>query len=140
MMRSEAVRLFVDRARLKLPDFALTEENAPEVAAVCRKLDGIPLAIELATARIGSLAVAQVAQRLEASLDFLKGASRTAEARQRTLRATIDWGHDLLSGEEQLFFRRLSAFSGGWTLEEAEAVCTGGAIGWEDVLDLLGGW
>jgi predicted ATPase/DNA-binding SARP family transcriptional activator/DNA-binding CsgD family transcriptional regulator/Tfp pilus assembly protein PilF len=139
LMRSEAVRLFVDRARLKLPDFALTEENAPQVAAVCRKLDGIPLAIELATARIGSLVVEQVAQRLEASLDFLKGASRTAEARQRTLRATIDWGYDLLSGEEQSFFRRLSAFSGGWTLEEAEAVCTGGAIGWEDVLDLLGG-
>jgi predicted ATPase/DNA-binding SARP family transcriptional activator/DNA-binding CsgD family transcriptional regulator len=139
LMRSEAVRLFVDRARLKLPNFALTEENAPEVAAVCRKLDGIPLAIELATARIGSLAVEQVAKRLDASLDFLKGASRTAEARQQTLRATIDWGHDLLSGEEQAFFRRLSAFSGGWTLEAAEAVCAGGDIGWEDVLDLLGG-
>jgi predicted ATPase len=139
LMRSEAVRLFVDRARLKLPDFALTEENAPDVAAVCRKLDGIPLAIELATARIGSLAVEQVAKRLDASLDFLKGASRTAEARQRTLRATIDWGHDLLTGVERAFFRRLSAFSGGWTLEAAEAVCAGGDIGWEDVLDLLSG-
>jgi predicted ATPase/DNA-binding CsgD family transcriptional regulator len=139
LMRYEAVRLFVDRARLKLPDFELTEENAPEVATVCQKLDGIPLAIELATARIGSLAVEQVAQRLEASLDFLKGASRTAEARQQTLRATIDWGHDLLSGVERAFFRGLSAFSGGWTLEAAEAVCSGGDIGWEDVLDLLSG-
>jgi len=139
LMRYGAVRLFVDRARLKLPDFTLSEENAPEVAAVCQKLDGIPLAIELATARIGTLAVAQVAQRLEASLDFLKGASRTAEARQQTLRSTIDWGYDLLSGVEQAFFRRLSAFAGGWTLEAAEAVCTGGAIEWEDGLDLLGG-
>src|SRR5919112_1683390 len=91
------------------------------------------------TARIGSLAVEQVAKRLDASLDFLKGASRSAEARQQTLRATIDWGHDLLSGEEQAFFRRLSAFSGGWTLDATEAVCAGGAIGWENVLDLLSG-
>jgi predicted ATPase/DNA-binding SARP family transcriptional activator/DNA-binding CsgD family transcriptional regulator len=138
LMRYEALRLFVDRARLRLPDFELTQENAGAVARVCRKLDGIPLAIELATARIGALAVEQVAQRLETSLDVLKGASRTAPARQRTLRATLDWSHDLLSESERALFRRLSVFAGGWTLEAAEAVCSGGGVEQEDVLDLLG--
>src|SRR5215218_2334964 len=97
LMRYEAVRLFVDRAQLKLPDFELTQKNARAVARVCRKLDGIPLALELATARMGALAVEQVAQRLEASLDVLKGTSRTAAPRQQTLRATLDWSHNLLS-------------------------------------------
>ena len=139
LMRYEAVRLFVDRARLRLPNFQLTQENAGAVARVCRKLDGIPLAIELATARMGALAVEQVAQRLEVSLDVLKGASRTAAPRQQTLRATIDWSHRLLSEAERALFQRLSVFAGGWTLEAAEAVCSGGAIEQEDVLDLLGG-
>jgi predicted ATPase/DNA-binding SARP family transcriptional activator/DNA-binding CsgD family transcriptional regulator len=136
LMRYEAVRLFVDRARLRLPDFELTQENAGAVARVCRKLDGIPLAIELATARMGALAVEQVAQRLEASLDVLKGASRTATPRQRTLRATLDWSYNLLSETERALFRRLSVFAGGWTLE---AVCSGGSFEEGDVLDLLGG-
>ena len=135
----EAVRLFVDRAHLRLPDFELTRENAGSVASVCRKLDGIPLAIELATARMGALAVEQVAQRLEISLDVLKGASRIAAPRQRTLRATLDWSHDLLSGAERALFRRLPAFAGGWTLEAAEAVCSGDGIEREEVLDVLGG-
>jgi predicted ATPase/DNA-binding SARP family transcriptional activator/DNA-binding CsgD family transcriptional regulator len=139
LTRYEAVRLFVDRARLRLPDFGLTEENAGAVARVCRKLDGIPLAIELATARMGALAVEQVAQRLEVSLDVLKGASRSAAPRQQTLRATLEWSHNLLSGAERALFRRLSMFAGGWTLEAAEAVCSGGGIEEEDVLDLLGG-
>ncbi len=138
LMRYEALRLFVDRARLRLPDFALTEKNAGAVARVCRRLGGIPLAIELATARMGVLAVEQVAQRLETSLDVLKGASRTAAARQRTLRATLDWSHDLLSEAERALFRRLSVFAGGWTLEAAEAVCSGGGVEEKDVLDLLG--
>jgi len=138
LMRYEALRLFVDRARLRLPDFELTEKNAGAVARVCRKLGGIPLAIELATARMGALAVEQVAQRLETSLDVLKGASRTAAARQRTLRATLDWSHDLLSESERALFRRLSVFAGGWTLEAAEAVCSGGGVEVKDVLDLLG--
>src|SRR5215208_5505008 len=128
LMRYEALRLFVDRARLRLPDFELTQQNAGAVARVCRKLGGIPLAIELATARMGALAVEQVAQRLETSLDVLKGASRTAAARQRTLRATLDWSHDLLSESERALFRRLSVFAGGWTLEAAEAVCSGGGV------------
>lgn len=89
MMRYEAVRLFVDRARLRLPDFQLTQENAGAVERVCLKLEGIPLAIELATARMGALGVEQVAQRLEASLDVLKSTSRRAEVRQQTLRATL---------------------------------------------------
>src|SRR5829696_6984575 len=139
LTRYEAVRLFVDRARLRLPDFGLTQENAGVVARVCRKLDGIPLAIELATARMGALAVEQVAQRLEGSLGLLTGGSRTAEPRQQTLRATLDWSYDLLSEVEQALFRRLSVSAGGWTLEAAEAACSGGVIEQEVVLDLLGG-
>ncbi|HEY6752424.1 MAG TPA: BTAD domain-containing putative transcriptional regulator, partial [Rubrobacteraceae bacterium] len=128
LLRSAAVRLFVDRARLRLPDFELTQANASAVARVCRKLDGIPLAIELATARMGALAVEQVAQRLDSSLDVLSGANRMSAPRQQTLRATIDWSHKLLSEAEQTFFRRLSVFAGGWTLEAAEAVCSGGGV------------
>jgi predicted ATPase/DNA-binding SARP family transcriptional activator/DNA-binding CsgD family transcriptional regulator len=138
LMSYEAVRLFVDRAHLRLPDFHLTQENAGAVARVCRKLEGIPLAIELATARMGALAVEQVAQRLEVSLDVLKSASRTAEPRQQTLRATLDWSYNLLSEAERALFRRLSVFAGGWTLEAAEAVCSGGDIEEERILDLLG--
>jgi predicted ATPase/DNA-binding CsgD family transcriptional regulator len=139
LMHSEALRLFVDRARLRLPDFQLTQQNAGAVAKVCRKLDGIPLAIELATARMGAFAVEQVAQRLDVSLDVLSGANRTSAPRQQTLRATIDWSHKLLSEAERTFFRRLSVFAGGWTLEAAEAVCSGGGVEEGDVLDLLGG-
>ncbi len=139
LMGYEAVRLFVDRTRLRLPSFRLTGENAGAVARVCRKLDGIPLAIELATARMGALAVEQVAQRLDASLDVLKGTGRSAAPRQQTLRATLDWSHDLLSEVERALFRRLSVFAGGWTLEAAEAGCSRGVIEQEDVLDLLGG-
>ena len=138
-MSYEAVRLFVDRARLRLPDFEVTQENAGAVAGVCRKLEGIPLAIELATARMGALAVEQVAQRLETSLDVLKGSSRTAAPRQQTLRATMDWSHDLLSEDERAFFGRLAVFAGGWTLDAAEAACSGDGIEEDDVLDLLGG-
>ena len=139
LVRNEAVRLFVDRARLRLLDFEVTQENAGAVARVCSKLEGIPLAIELATARMGLLAVEQVAQRLDASLDVLKGTNRIAQPRQRTLRATLDWSYDLLSKDEQALFERLSVFTAGWTLEAAEAVCSGGGIEEEYVLDLLGG-
>jgi len=139
LMRCESVRLFLDRARQRLPDFRLTAENAAAVAAVCRRLDGVPLAIELATARMGVLAVEQVAQRLETSLDVLGGAGRTVEPRQRTLRATLDWSFDLLSEAERAMLRRLSVFAGGWTLEAAEATCSEGLVEREHVLDLLGG-
>ena len=128
LMRSEAVRLFVDRSRLRLPDFELTQANAGTVVRVCRKLDGIPLAIELATARMGALAVEQVAQRLDVSLDVLSGANRMAAARQQTLRTTIDWSHKLLSEAERTLFRRLSVFAGGWTLEAAEGCALEAAL------------
>ena len=136
LMLSEAVRLFVERARSRLPEFGVTQENAPSVARACRKLDGIPLAIELAAARMGSLALEQVAQRLDVSLGLLTGGGRTVESRHRTLRATLDWSHHLLTEPEKVLFGRLSVFAGGWTLEGAEAVCEGDGIERGGVLDL----
>lgn len=135
--QAEAVRLFVDRARSRLPTFELTPENAPAVAEVCRKLDGIPLAIELAAARMAALAVEQVAERLDDSLKLLTGGVRTASPRQQTMRATLDWSHDLLSEPERTLFRRLSVFVGGFSLEAAEVVGAGGDIEKRGVLDLL---
>src|SRR5215203_2705100 len=137
LTRYDAVRLFVDRARLRLPDFDLTSANGRAVAEVCRKLEGIPLAIELATARMGTLALEEVAHRLEDSLGLLTAGPRTAEPRQRTMRATLQWSHGLLSEPERVLFRRLSVFAGGWTLEASEAVGSDG-IEENDVLDLLG--
>jgi non-specific serine/threonine protein kinase len=121
LARSPAVVLFVERAATILPGFALTPENAAAVAAVCTRLDGLPLAIELAAARVKLLSPAALAARLERSLDFLTG-PRDLPARQQTLRATIDWTHELLSPPEQALFRRLAVFVGGTTLEAAEAV------------------
>ena len=134
---TEAVRLFVDRAGSRLLGFELTESNAGAVSRICRKLDGIPLAIELAAARMGALAVEQVAQRLDNSLKLLTGGGRTAGPRQQTLRATLDWSHDLLSEAERRFFGRLSVFAGGFTLEAAEEVCSGEGIEHDAVVDLL---
>jgi predicted ATPase len=115
----------VDRARLSQPGFAVTTGNAAAVAQVCGRLDGIPLAIELAAARIKALSVERIAERLDDSFRLLTGGSRTALPRHQTLRALIDWSHDLLSEPEQTLLRRLSVFAGGWTLEAAEAVCAG---------------
>jgi predicted ATPase/DNA-binding SARP family transcriptional activator/DNA-binding CsgD family transcriptional regulator len=137
LMRYEAVQLFVDRARLRLPDFGLTQENAGAVARICRKLDGIPLAIELATARLGALTVEQVGQRLEVSLDVLKGASRATDPRQQTLRATLDWSYELLSQPERKLLGRLSVFTGGFSLEAAEAVGATDDIEQPEVLEPL---
>ena len=120
--RYEAVELFVERARSRSPAFELTPENAGAVADICRKLDGIPLAIELATARLGVLSADQISGRLEDSLGFLTTGDRTTAPRHRTLRATLDWSHELLSEPERTLFRRLSVFAGGWTLEAAEAL------------------
>ena len=139
LMGCEAVRLFVERARLTVPDFGLTEGNAGAVARVCRRLDGIPLAIELAAAQLVTLAVDQVAGKLERSLDLLQSSSWTVEPKQQTLRATLDWSHKLLGEDERALFGRLSVFAGGWTLEAAEQVCSGRGIEQYDVLDLLGG-
>ena len=133
----EAVRLFVDRARAVQPDFSVTNTNAPALVQICHRLDGIPLALELAAARVKSLSVEQIATRLDDRFRLLTGGSRTAVPRQQTLRAAIDWSHDLLAEEERVVFRRLSIFAGGWTLEAAQAVCGCDPIFADDVLDLL---
>ncbi|MGE5249369.1 MAG: adenylate/guanylate cyclase domain-containing protein, partial [Bacteroidota bacterium] len=132
----EAVRLFIERATLVQPHFLVTNDNAPALAQICFRLDGIPLAIELAAARMRALSLEQIASRLDDRFRLLTGGSRTALERHQTLRAAIDWSHNLLSAEERLLLRRLSVFAGGWTLEAAEQVCI--EEGEElDVLDLL---
>lgn len=133
----EAVKLFIDRATSAVPSFTVTNENAPAVAQICHRLDGIPLAIELAAAKLRVLRVDQIAQRLDDRFRLLTGGSRTALERHQTLRAAIDWSYNLLPAAEQLLFRRLSAFVGGWTLEAAEFVCQGESFKSEDVLSLL---
>jgi predicted ATPase len=135
--RFDAVRLFVDRAASAVPGFTLTDTNARWVAQVCRRLDGIPLAIELAAARLRVLPVEGIADRLGDRFRLLTGGARTALPRQQTLRATLDWSHDLLVDRERLLFRRLAAFAGGFTLEAAEAVCAGPDLPAIEVLDLL---
>jgi predicted ATPase/DNA-binding SARP family transcriptional activator/DNA-binding CsgD family transcriptional regulator len=132
----ESVRLFVERARYRNPTFVLTPQNAVAVAEICERLDGIPLAVELAAARVG-LSVDQIAGRLDDSLKLLTTGSRTVTPRQRTLRGTVDWSYELLDEPERKLFGRLSVFAGGWTLEAAEAVGAGGRIEQDDVLDLL---
>ncbi len=119
----EAVRLFIDRALAALPTFAVTNDNAPALAQICHQLDGIPLAIELAAARVRMLTVEQIAGRLDQRFKLLVGGSRTAPTRQQTLRSLIDWSYDLLDDAERMLLRRLAVFAGGWTLEAAEAVC-----------------
>jgi non-specific serine/threonine protein kinase len=136
---NDSVRLFVERARLRLPGFLLTQENARPVVAVCRRLDGLPLAIELAAARMGTLATDQMAQSLEHSLGLLSAGPRTAPPRQRTMSAAIGWSYGLLSDGEKELFRLLSVFAGGFTLEAAEAVCPGGKIEDHEVLNLVSG-
>jgi predicted ATPase/class 3 adenylate cyclase/DNA-binding XRE family transcriptional regulator len=133
----EAVQLFVERAATVLPGFMLTQDNAPALAQVCARLDGIPLALELAAARVTVLRVEQIATRLDDRFRLLTGGSRTAVPRQQTLRALIDWSYDLLADSERVLLRRLSVFAGGWTLEAAEAVCAGDGLDDDDVLDLL---
>ena len=133
----EAIDLFVGRAAAVTPDFELTEKNAPAVTDICRRLDGLPLAIELAAARTNVLAVEQIAARLDNAFQLLTDGSRTALPRHQTLRAAIDWSHDLLSEEEQALLRRLAVFAGGWTLAAAEKVCAGDGIGEDAVFDLL---
>ena len=122
--QTPAVALFLNRAREARPGFTFTPENLEAVVAVCRRLDGLPLAIELAAARIRALAPNQLLRRLEHSLDVLGTTAQDVPARQRTLRDTLAWSHELLTPSEQVLFRRLSVFVGGWTLEAAEAVAS----------------
>ncbi len=132
----ESIRLFIERAATAKPDFKLTKDNASFVAQTCSRLDGIPLAIELAAARVKMLSPEQIAARLDDRFRLLTGGSRTALPRQQTLRAMIDWSYSLLSEQEKTLFRRLAVFVGGWTLEAAESVC-GEERGGLDVLDSL---
>ena len=133
----ESVQLFADRAAMYRQGFALDDANAAAVAAVCVRLDGIPLALELAAARLRSLSVPEIGSRLDQRFRLLTGGSRTALPRHQTLRALIDWSYDLLSPTEQMLLGRLSVFAGGWTLAAAEAVTAAGSTGGWQVLDHL---
>ena len=132
-----ASRLFVERAQAVAPTFRLTLENAAAVAQICHQLDGIPLALELAAARVCAMRVEQVAERLHDRFTLLTRSRRTALLRHQTLRSLIDWSHELLSEPERVLWRRLSQFAGGWTLAAAEAVCNAPPVSSDDVLELL---
>jgi predicted ATPase/Tfp pilus assembly protein PilF len=137
LMGFESVRLFVERAQFHQSSFEVTQSNAAALASVCHRLDGIPLAIELAAARVRSLSVEEVNQKLDQRFRLLTGGSRTALPRQQTLRSLIDWSYDLLTENEKALLCRLSVFSGGWSLESAERVCSGELVEDEEILDLL---
>ena len=134
---ADAVRLFEDRARLVAPSFGITDANRSSVAELCGKLDGLPLAIELAAARMRILSVRQLTERLNDVFSVLTGGARSAPARHQALRATLDWSHELLAAEERVVFRRLAVFSGGFALAAAERVAAFGDIDPGQVLDLL---
>ncbi len=137
--RYEGVRLFVARAQDRQPDFVLTAENERAVAEICVRLDGIPLAIELAAARVGSLEPTIIAARLDDRFTLLARGTRTALPHQRTLRGALDWSWDLLNETERILLRSLSVFAGGWTLDAAEVVCAGRGVEDRHVVDLLDG-
>lgn len=135
---ASAVQLFVDRARAVRPDFGLTRANAASVARLCRQLDGIPLAVELAAARAGVLSVEQIVERLEEGQGLLRRTGRQVTPRHHTMRAALDWSHDLLPEIERVLFRRLGVFGGHASLEACEGVCAGGPLEGSRVLDALG--
>ena len=135
--RYESARLFLERTVAVKPSFTLTEQNAPVLAQVCYRLDGIPLAIELAAARAKMLSVEEISNRLDDCFRLLSSGGRTVALRHKTLHATMDWSHELLSEEEQVLFRRLSVFAGGFSLEATESVCAGEDLDPDDVLELL---
>jgi predicted ATPase/DNA-binding SARP family transcriptional activator len=137
LAQSDAVSFFEARARLVFPSFRLADDNARAVAQVCRRLDGLPLAIELAAAQMRVLSVGQLAERLNDIFTVLVGGARTAPRRHQALRAALDWSHDLLSEDERVVFRRLAVFAGGFTLTAAEQVAAGPGIGAERMLELL---
>jgi non-specific serine/threonine protein kinase len=137
LARFDSVRLFVERARSATPGFDLTEQDAEAVAQVCERLDGIPLAIELAAARLRVLSVGQVAARLTDRFRLLSGGGAGTPARHQTLRTLVDWSHDQLGGSERALFRRLAVFSGAFTLEAAESVGASAGVPAAEVLDVL---
>ena len=137
LQQYDAVALFIERASAANASFRFGNANAAAVASICRRVDGIPLAIELAAARVRGLSAEHIAAHLDDRFRLLVGGDRTAAPRQQTLRASLDWSHDLLSTQERTLFRRLCVFAGGWTVEAAEAVCAGGELGGGDILELL---
>ncbi|MEA2622199.1 MAG: hypothetical protein QOH61_1109 [Chloroflexota bacterium] len=137
LSQCEAVRLFVERAMAAVAGFQVTERNAAAIGQVCRRLDGVPLALELAAARVRALPVEQIAARLDDRFRLLTGSSRITIPRHQTLRQTIDWSHDLLAEDERALFRRLAVFVGGCSLEAAEEVCSGDPVDRYAVIDLL---
>jgi predicted ATPase/DNA-binding CsgD family transcriptional regulator len=139
MMQYEAVRLFAERASFHQPGFSVTHENVAAVCQVCHRLDGMPLAIELAAARVKALTVEQIASRLDDRFRLLTGGSRAAHPRHQTLRAVMDWSYDLLSEQERALWRRVSVFAGGWTVGAAESICPGDGVEAADIFDLLMG-
>jgi predicted ATPase/DNA-binding CsgD family transcriptional regulator len=134
----EAVDLFLNRAQLAEPQFRITVENAPAVAELCRRMEGIPLATELAAARVGLMSPEQILERLQDRFGLLTGGSRTSPTRHRTLQSALDWSHALLSDRERTLFRRLSIFAGSFTLEAVEAVCSGDDLERAAITALLG--
>ncbi len=137
LTRCEAVRLFVDRATAAQPRFRLSGTNAADLAWICRSLDGIPLALELAAARVRTMSVEAISERLADRFHLLTGGDRTGLPHHRTLRELIDWSHDLLSDEERVILRGCAVFAGGWTLDAAESVCSGKSLAQHEVLDVL---
>jgi non-specific serine/threonine protein kinase len=137
VVESEAARLFVERARSANPAFRLTEQSVPAVSQICERLDGIPLALELAAARVRAVPLETIAARLDQRFGLLTGGSRTALPRHQTLRAAVEWSHELLPEPEQVLLRRLAVFSGAWTLEGAEAVCADDLLPSHRLLGLL---
>jgi non-specific serine/threonine protein kinase len=137
ILACEAARLFIDRARLQRPDLAVTSHDAPALAAICRRLDGIALAIELAAPRLRAMSLGELSARLDDKFALLTGGPRTALPRHRTLRSLIDWSHDLLGEREKAMLRRASVFAGGWTIEAAERICCDERVACREAVDLL---
>jgi predicted ATPase len=137
LMRYEAVRLLIARADAAAPGFAIDEQNAVDIARICFRLDGLPLALELAASRLGTLGPGAIAARLEDRFRLLSGGSKAAPTRQHTLAATLRWSHDLLASDERTLFRRLAVFTGGFELKAVEDVCTGGVLDGPGIADVL---
>ncbi len=135
--RSDAVRLFAERAREAEPSFLLTDANARLVGRICRRLDGMPLAIQLAASRVKLLSVKQISERLDNCFQVLAGGGANWHPRHQTLRATMEWSHQLLSGSERLLFARLSTLAGSWTLEDVEGICPDSSLPRHEILDLM---
>ena len=137
LLSYESIRLFVERAGAAAPGFALEDRNAREVVRICYRLDGLPLAIELAAARLGALGADAIAERLDDRFRLLRAGSSSAPTRQQTLEATLEWSHELLADDERTLFRRLAVFAGGFDLPAVEAVCSGDDLERREVADVL---